>query len=269
VPDEFPTLEVVAALGFAIVVIRTYQLHASSQVMDSEHAALTLVLRRGNRRRAAAFAEKLRSAQYRQIALPVVEATAELSGTDTESVRSTIAAVLAEAEKAQIRRISSGRARDLLALVLLVGLAAYLVKVDWALSPWVYALLAAGGILLFASYFLRRSILNRLRKHRDGLLEAAISLARARAPALAAGACAQCEGTEYIAVEHPEKISFNGEHRPLGVAELLICRNCGSIRGHVHDPRQVPVGPEHGTSLRSSLPDEAEDLELETREHEG
>jgi rubrerythrin len=48
-----------------------------------------------------------------------------------------------------------------------------------------------------------------------------------------------------------------------------VCPHCGTLTGTVEEPAKIPIGSEHGTSMRRSL--SGEDLEAleEPAEHDG
>jgi hypothetical protein len=76
-----------------------------------------------------------------------------------------------------------------------------------------------------------------------------------------------CDGTQYVAALHPERVKSDGAAQPLGLEELLICRRCGFVRGRVGDPDAITVGEATDTALSESPSEEP--LATEGDEHEG
>jgi hypothetical protein len=158
-------------------------------------------------------------------------------------------------------RIESGRARDLVGLAILLGAVAYALGVSRA-STW---FLVATGVAIAAQlggFFLR---------------------ARPSAPSAPPDAappgpeleldgeelygCPQCGHDTLIELDDPAPL-LAGLSALTGVS-AVICPSCGALSGHVDDPAQIPIGPEHGTVSRQSPSSEDHEALEEPREHEG
>jgi hypothetical protein len=175
------------------------------------------------------------------------------------------AALLSRAGAALFRRRArndSGRARDLVGLVLIGGAVLYAIRAQRA-STW---FLVASGVAIVAQlvgFFLR-------------------TVARARATA---GPSIELEGGDDDGSDdelhgcptcgHGTLIDLDDTARLLaGLSQLTpvtasVCPNCGALSGQVDDPTKIPIGESHGTSLRQSPSgQDAEALE-EPTEHDG
>jgi hypothetical protein len=178
------------------------------------------------------------------------------------------AALLSRAGAALFRRRArndSGRARDLIGLVLIGGAVLYAIRAQRA-STW---FLVASGVAIVAQlvgFFLR-------------------TVARARATAgpsieIEEGESGEDDGSDdelhgCPSCGHGTLIDLDDTARLLGGLSQLtpvtasVCPNCGALSGHVDDPSQIPIGESHGTSLRKSPSgDDAEALQ-EPTEHDG
>jgi hypothetical protein len=265
VPDEFPALETAAALGALAAAIRTYQLvHARSRV-PAEADAMVEALRRGELGVARELSQKSEGAAFTSVAQALFE-TLDAAGPGVErgALVAELKSSVREAVQLVRERVQSGRARDLLVALVLIG--AVFVAARSGMAHSVLYLLAAAGALLAASGFvLRPRLIDRVERASSRLLDAAVeSLDQSRS--FGGEPCPACGRVEAIVVS-PDTLG-NGAAK-LGVVELRICRNCGYLQGSVEDPKRIPLGPEHGTSLsadRASLPGEEP---APPTEHEG
>jgi hypothetical protein len=158
-------------------------------------------------------------------------------------------------------RIESGRARDLVGIAILVAAILYALRVQRA-STWFLVASAIAIVAQLAGFYFRAA-------------------ARARATASAepsveiddAGEDEELHGCPMCG--HGTLIELDDAARLLGGLNALtqvtaaVCPKCGALSGQVDDPAAIPIGVEHGTSLRQSPSGaDAEALE-EPAEHDG
>lgn len=263
--DAFTSVGAVVGLGLLVLVVRTFVLLRSAGAIAGDHDALVSELGRSDPSRVIGLVEGFESAGYAEVALAVLARAREIAGATREEARSEIADALAEAERAQTRRVASTRARDLVVLAALVGLVAYVARAGHASTPF-FALTGSSALILIAGLVARGAILSRIAARRTALLDAVVEHALARVPASPSGPCPECDGTEYFSVAHPERIKSDGAAQLLGVRALHICRRCGALRGHA-DPDAIAVGESTDTVLCASPTDDPE--ALDSNEHEG
>lgn len=222
-------------------------------------------LRRGELGVARELAQKSEGAAFTTVAQALFET---LDAAEPRAERAALVGELRAAVDDAVNtvraRVQSGRARDLLVALVLMG--AVFVAARSGLADWVLYVLAAAGAFLAASGFvLRPRLIDRVERASKRLLEATIdSLDQSRT--FGGEPCPACGRVEAIVVS--PNVLGDGVAR-LGVVELRICRNCGYLQGSVEDPKAIPLGPEYGTSLsadRASIPGE-EPAPL--TEHEG
>lgn len=158
-------------------------------------------------------------------------------------------------------RSDSGRARDLIGIVLIGGAVLYVIGVQRA-STW---FLVASGVAILAQVigFLLRS------------------LARARASAGPSVEVEDSDGDDFDELNgcsicgHATLIELDDTARLLGGLSQLspvtasVCPQCGALSGQVEDPSKIPIGESHGTSLRQSPSGEDAQALEEPTEHDG
>jgi hypothetical protein len=160
-------------------------------------------------------------------------------------------------------RSDSGRARDLVGIVLIGGAVLYVIRVQRA-STW---FLVASGVAILAQVvgFLLRS------------------LARARASAGPSVEVEDSDGEDGDIDElngcsvcgHATLIELDDTARLLGGLSQLsplsatVCPQCGALSGQVEDPSKIPIGESYGTSLRQSPSGEDAQALEEPTEHDG
>jgi hypothetical protein len=158
-------------------------------------------------------------------------------------------------------RSESGRARDLVGIVLIGGAVLYVIRAQRA-STW---FLVASGVAIAAQLlgFVLRT------------------LARARASAGPSveiddgddgtddwlNGCPHCGHGTLIQIDDPALLL--GGLNQLSPVTAAVCPDCGSLSGHVEDPSKIPIGEAHGTSLQSSPSDEDAQALDEPAEHDG
>ncbi|HYP87496.1 MAG TPA: hypothetical protein VEQ59_05070, partial [Polyangiaceae bacterium] len=160
-------------------------------------------------------------------------------------------------------RVESGRARDLIGLAILVGAVAYALGAARA-STW---FLVASGVAIaaqLAGFYLRA---------RQSPEQARLSDAgRPSGPEVEVEdeelyACPQCGHGTLIEIDEPQLLL--GGLNQLSPVAAVVCPGCGALSGQVDEPAKIPIGPEHGTSLRHSPMTEDHEALEEPREHEG
>ncbi|HEY3233254.1 MAG TPA: hypothetical protein VGJ84_00970, partial [Polyangiaceae bacterium] len=174
-----------------------------------------------------------------------------------------------QALRVQIRRLQSGRARDLVVLAVLLGSVLYLRRSPLAVGEWFYPLAGAGALLIVIGFLVRGKIVGLLTSAASALRAASLRLTGKAAPAALSGACERCGASERIVFERPEQLTLGGALAKAELTELSVCRSCGSLRAALRDPNLVPVGPEHGTRVDQNQSDLPSGVGLEEPEHEG
>lgn len=158
-------------------------------------------------------------------------------------------------------RVESGRARDLIGLVLIVGAGLYAWGTQRA-SNW---FLAACGVALLAQVagFYWRSQARAKAGSPGGEVE--VEIGEDEEELLYA--CPSCGHAAVIEIEDPQKL-LGGLSALTGVS-LWVCPSCGAVSGQVEDPARIPIGSEHGTVLRQGLESEDHEALEEPAEHDG
>ncbi len=158
-------------------------------------------------------------------------------------------------------RVESARARDLVGIALLASAVVYAIRVQRA-STW---FLAASGVAIVAQI--------------AGLYFRVAARARATAgPSIEIRdededddedephGCPSCGHGTLIELDAARLLGGLNQLAPVTAA---VCPHCGALSGHVDDPTRIPIGDDHGTTLRKSLSGaDAEALE-EPTEHDG
>jgi hypothetical protein len=236
-PDEFPTLEAVAALGVLALLIRTLIVASEMRSLPAFAADLGRALAGGDR--AAALA-----ACNTPVAPALARSARELIALVGEPPYDPEAALdvkheLNELEQDLARRAESGRARDVIVLSVLLGAMAFAVLSKLPVSTWFHALAAFASLLLVVGYALR-SRLRSIERVELGRIAHSITLMLAAAPSESPrrslhsidGGCTVCGETVFL-VAHDAAL---GTSLPaLGIHELRICKHCGFVVGQAED----------------------------------
>jgi hypothetical protein len=255
VPDEFPALETAAALGALAAAIRTYQLVHARHRVPAEADAMVEALRRGDVGSARELSERSEGAAFTSVAQALFDT---LEGAAPRVERTALVVELKSAVREAVaavkERVESGRARDLLVTLVLLGVVFFAARSGMA-HPILYGLAGAGALLAASGFVLRPRLVERVEKASSRLLDAAVeSLDKSRA--FGGEPCPACGRVEAIVVS-PAALGSAAEK--LGLLDLRICQSCGFLQGAVEDPKRIPLGPEHGTTLsaeRASIPGE-------------
>jgi hypothetical protein len=270
VPDEFPTLEAVAALGVLIAGVRAYLIHTLAVSSAKLHEEVIKLLESGAGDRALAACESSPSRAYPRVAEQVMRASAEPeASSDPARLREQLSMVFENAYSDEAQRVQSGRARDLVVLAVLLGAALYARASGLGVSQIFYPLLAVGSALILWTVFSRRRVLDITRNARASLIEAAASAAvRPNQSALRssiAEGCPLCGSLDSIVITDPARARLTH----LGIEAMTICRSCGHVVGEVRDPAAIAVGPEHGTDLAFQPPSSTGEALSEGEEPQG
>jgi hypothetical protein len=269
-PDEFPTLEAVAALGVLALLIRTLLVASEMQSAPKLAALLVRALGAGDRMGALAAcnapaAPALARSAREMIALvgdPPYEPEAALELKQEQS----------QLEQDLARRAESGRARDLIVLTVLIGAMAFAVLSNLLVSSWFHGLAAFASLLVIIGYVMRSRLRRIERAELSRIGDALLGmLSRAPGPASARrslhsidGGCTVC-GENVFLVAHDKAL---GASLPaLGIHELRICKNCGFVSGQAEDAAALAAGALEELSVPLSL--EEEEASSDDTEHDG
>lgn len=250
-PDAFPTLEAAAGLGLAIVLVRTWLLvHTLSSVGDQTENIVTR-LEAGEPDRALELATAEQADTFHQIARRVLVALRDCRpGEGRAQVERHLGHAFDAAFVLQARRLQSGRARDWVALGILIGAVVFLAYAALPVSTWFYVLCSAGAVFLTLNVFLRGGVVSAMRKGRAPLLKAATDLVlRGEPPETPASmssahrdACPVC-GAPLEPLTEPASLALDGDDsRRAALSRLSVCRRCGTVEGTLRDPSELTPG---------------------------
>ncbi|HEY3255644.1 MAG TPA: hypothetical protein VGJ91_16915 [Polyangiaceae bacterium] len=259
-PDEFPTLEAVAAFGVLALLIRTLLVASEIQSVPKWAAELVRALAAGDRASALAAcnapaAPALARSAREMIALvgdPPYAADAALELKQDQR----------ELEQDLARRAESSRARDLIVLAVLIGAMAFALLSNLLVSRWFHGLAAFASLLVIVGYVMRSRLrrLERAELSRIGdallrMLEAAPGPASARRslPSIDGG-CTVCGENVFLVARDA---ALGASLPALGIHELRICKNCGSVSGQAEDAAALAAGALQELSVPLQLADEA------------
>lgn len=268
-PDEFPTLEAVAALGVLALLIRTLLVASEMRVVPVFAASLGRSLRAGDRTAAlaacsSANAPALGRAARQLISLvgdPPYRADAALDLQNEQS----------ELEHDLGRRAESGRARDLIVLAVLIGAMTFAALSHLPVSAWFQGLAAGASLLLVVGYAMR----SRLRAvERAELIRIGEALAKAVADAPSTqsgrpslhsidGGCTACGETLFVVARDA---ALGESLAALGIRELRICKNCGLVVGQAEDPEALARAALEELTVPAELDSE---VSSDDTEHDG
>jgi len=163
------------------------------------------------------------------------------------------------------RRVESARARDLIGLVILAGAALYAIRAERA-STWFLVASGIAVLALLVGFYFRAS--TEARASADATTGPSIELDSSVDNNLDDGelrACPSCGHGTLIELEE----RLLGGLSQLTPVSAWVCPHCGALSGHVDDPAKIPIGDEHGTSLRQSLSGDDQEALEEPAEHDG
>lgn len=268
-PDEFPTLEAVAALGVLALLIRTLLVASEIQTVPKLANELVRLLGAGDRLNALAACNAATAPALARTARDLIEVVGE----PPYSAEATLDLKLEQAELEQdlARRAESGRARDLIVLTVLIGAMAFAALSNLLVTRWFHALAALASLLVIVGYVMRsrlrrveRAELSRIGEALSSMLAATPS-PRSLRPSLHSidGGCTVC-GESVFLLAH--EASLGASLPALGIHELRICKNCGFVSGQAEDAAALTRGALEELSVPASPEDEPSS---DDTEHDG
>lgn len=259
-PDEFPTLEVVALIGVIVALVRSFQLRVALAEIPKLSRELESALRSGDLAAARALCERTEGAAFARVGSALVESL-EQDGTVAQNE---LRRVAREARKRAATAMQRKRGRDLVVAAVLIGAGAYALRANLGVGLAFYMLVGVALLVTALGPVLRRSILNELEAASDRLLEAALAF---RAPSSPAGVppCSECGATDGVELRGAALSSLSG----LGIDALHVCRECGAVRGRAKSPASIELDSDHGVRKSKSLPPPAEPAADPDSEHQG
>jgi len=268
-PDEFPTLEAVAALGVLALLIRTLLVASEMQSAPKLSAELVKALAAGDRAAALAACNAPAAPALGRSAREMIALVGEPPYGPDASLD--LKHEQAELEQDLARRAESGRARDLIVLTVLIGAMVFAALSNLLVTSWFHGLAALAALLVIVGYAMR-SRLRRIERAElsrigDALMSMLSTAAGPNAPRRSLhsidGGCSVCGETVFL-VAHAATL---GPSLPrLGIHELRICKNCGSVSGQAQDAAALAAGALPELSVPSALEDEASS---DDTEHDG
>ena len=271
-PDEFPTLEAVAALGVLALLIRTLLVVSEIQSLPSWATELVRTLGSFDRARALAACNAAGAPALARSARELIELTGEPPYTAEAALD--LKQGQQELEQALARRAESGRARDLIVLTVLIGAMAAAVLSNLLVTRWFHGLAALASLLVIVGSVMRsrlrrieRAELSRIGEALLGLQKAAPSPGSARRSLHSIeGGCSVC-GENLFLVAH--EATLGASLPALGIRELRICKSCGFVSGQAEDAAALANGVE-GSLEELSVPVSPEDeASSDDTEHDG
>ena len=268
-PDEFPTLEVVAALGVLALLIRTLLIASEMQSLPRWATELVRLLSASDRTNALAACNAPAAPALARTARELIEVVGEPPYGAESALE--LRQEQQELEQDLARRAESGRARDLIVLTVLVGAMAFAALSNLLVTRWFHALAALASLLVIVGYVMRsrlrrieRAELSRIGEALSSMLTAAPNTRSVR-PSLHSidGGCTVC-GESVFLLAHAAAL---GASLPtLGIHELRICKNCGFVSGQAEDAAALAKGALEELSVPLSPENEASS---DDTEHDG
>jgi len=238
VPDKFPTLEVAAALGLCIALLRTIRVVRSLVKIPQVNQQLVALLDKGERESALKLCAGDDAAAYLQMARRVLlDLRHHTAAEETETLRHRLMQVFDREYAAQAERIQSGRARDTVALAVLLGAIAYAAVARLGVGTMFFALCGAGALFLAWNVWVRGRVLSHSRQAAPPLVDAAVRLV-GRAPPREPRQrqlrthCPSCGGE--LSASGSGELSLGGATAAVG--DVVVCRKCGHLEGKLGDP---------------------------------
>jgi hypothetical protein len=223
VADEFPTLEVALAACVLWLGWRGWVLARGAARLDSDVDALAAAIRRGDE--PGATARRGPGAAW----LGHLARAALAAAQDPEAAEPGHDPVRERARRIR-RRLRSAAARDLVVCAVLVGALVYARSANLGVTDAFFALGAASGALLFVAVGVRLWLDRRVEPASKRLAQAS-GVQSARTSVSARGACPSCGKSALESLKG--RRNLGRKLSSLGVAELLVCAECGHVTGHV------------------------------------
>lgn len=250
-PDQFPTLEAAAGLGLAIILVRTGLLVRTLSSIGSQTDSIVAHLQAGEREPAHDLAADEQADTFHQVARRVLIALRDCRPDEERAaIERHLGHAFDSAFVLQARRLQSGRARDWVALGILIGAVVFLAYAALPVSSVFYVLCAVGAVFLTLNVFLRGSVVRALRRGRAPLLKAATEVALHSEPrralpsksALQRNGCPVC-GAPLERLGEPASLALEGsEPRRAALQRLSVCRHCGHVQGTLGNPGELSSG---------------------------
>jgi hypothetical protein len=238
-PDEFPTLEAVAALGVLALVIRAVVVASETKALPRFADDLARNLRAGDRAGALSACNTPEAPALGRVARELLTHVGDPPYGPDAAVE--LQTEQSELEQDLARRGESGRARDLIVLAVLLGAMAFAALSPLPVGAWFQGLAALAALLLVIGYVMR----SRLREvERAQFLRIGQALAEhlAQTPKASSGrpslhsidgGCAACGENLFLVARDA---ALGSSLPALGIHELRICKNCGTVSGLAQDP---------------------------------
>jgi hypothetical protein len=268
-PDEFPTLEAVAAFGVLALLLRTLLVANETKLLPLFTAELAKSLRAGDRSAALAACSTPNAPALGRVARELISHVGDPPyGPDAAFE---LKLEQSELEQDLARRGESGRARDLIVLAVLLGAMAFAFVSRMPVSAWFQGLAGAAALLVVVGYVMR----SRLRQvERAELMRIADALAEsvAQSPGVAQGrpslhsidgGCPACGENVFLIARDA---ALGASLPALGIHELRICKNCGLVAGQADDAEALNRAALEELSVPLDLDSEASS---DDTEHEG
>ena len=268
-PDEFPTLEVVAALGVLALLIRTLLVLSEMQSVPKLAAELAKALGAGDRNRALAACNAPAAPALARSAREMIALVGDPPYGPEVALE--LKHEQHELEEELARRAESGRARDLIVLTVLIGAMAFAVLSNLLVTRWFHGLAALASLLVIVGYVMR-SRLRRIERAELSRIGDALLRMLQTAPSPRAsrrslhsidGGCTVCGETAFLVARDA---ALGASLPALGIHELKICKNCGSVSGQAEDAAALAAGALEELNVPSELEDEASS---DDTEHDG
>ncbi|MEB2313410.1 MAG: zinc ribbon domain-containing protein [Sorangiineae bacterium] len=239
--DEFPTLEVAAALGVLIALARTFILARAFVQLTTLNRRLVPLVAESQLARALTLSEAAEPTPYLRLVRRALFALRDLErSAEPSQARQTLEQAVDAAYAVEARRAQSGSAHDLVALTILSSTCVYAAGTALGVSRWFYALGGAAVLLLAWNVWARPAVLARARAAVLPLIEAAEraaleagATAPAHAPREASSRCPECGGRLDPLGHGGRLVTPDGRER--GLTELAVCSGCGRIGGRAQD----------------------------------
>ncbi|HEY3500976.1 MAG TPA: hypothetical protein VGK73_40060 [Polyangiaceae bacterium] len=256
-PDEFPTLEVVALIGVIVALVRTFQLRVALGEIPKLGRELERSLRAGDLAGARALCQRTEGAAFARVGSALVE---RLAGGPV--AKNELRRVARDAKKRAALGIQRKRGRDLVVAAVLIGAGAYALRANLGVGTAFYALLVVALLVTALGPVLRRATLVALEAEGDRLLDAALAFRGSSAAAVSP--CPECGASEAVDLSGKSLAGLSA----LGIETLRVCRQCGAVRGRAKSPETIALDEANGVSAAHSLPDLGSSADPES-EHQG